>query len=840
MFKKYLVLLFLAMSTIVFCVADSYAKDIPWHYSRAKYFYVFGVDGDPLLGAEDNEFILTIDVPSEEKSDIVIDVYDPDTGGNHDFRTDPSNPWNTVTEFSIYGKSLIEKKEFGESQYNRTYYRFGPYSKEQGEALSTGGYRFEVVVKGIQGDDANLFRFRVTPDSADIYSDDITIRLLPNQGDKMYFYPGISAGTKHIILENYDLDEKGGTSEIFAGRDILFGNSKTQYDVEDSLSGEWRKTLIPVNSTTDGRLKYVITKGTQKYAHAGIKVYDDKGNLLPIYFEQGKAPVPVIEGKPMPAPAPVKAVVKPIKDLGCNKFTFDATESYDSTKRTLSFIWDFGDGNTSTSPVVTHVYEKGGTYTVHLTAKDDSGLGCDTATTTQTVKVNTPPKAEFMLPKIACLSDDIYLDAGKTRDDTSPDLTYMWDFGDGTKGDGVNVRKQYTKGGTYKVSLLVDDNENSSCSTDSISQVIRINTPPLADAGPDIDICLDNLRAEYKVNLDGSGSYDADKDQLTYLWDLGDGTQKQGMRITHIYEKPGSYIITLTIDDGVGSACSVARDTIKADINKSPTASIKTRDSKICVGDEVVFDGSDSLTEEGEQLNYVWDFGDGTSGKGVKTTHIYRKGGRYNPRLTVDDKRGTRCSKAIATVIADVNTAPIARIDGPRIVCIGKTVNFDASNSSDADGDSLRYYWSFGDDVSRQGSQKANYTFRTGGVHTIRLSVDDGRGYECSKADTTISVRVNRPPVANPGANLACCVDEKNYFDGSASTDPDGDKLTYSWDFGDGTKATGEKVYHIYAEPGIYKIVLTVDDNTGTECSTSTASFTANANTPPVPVIKIR
>jgi large repetitive protein len=839
MFRKIIGCFFLSILLTAIAIAEACAKEIPWHHSRAKYFYVFGPDGDPLLGADDHELTLFIDMPAHEKSDLVIDVYDPDTGGNHDFRTDPSNPWDTVTEFSVYGKSMIEKKEFGEGEYNRKYYRFGPYKKEQGQSINDV-YRFKVIAKAITGDDANLFRYKISPRSADVFSDNITIRLLPNEGDKMFFYPEISSGTDYITIANYDLDEKGGTSELFAGSGVLFKESWTKHDVKDSLSGEWKKTRIPIGSTTGGRLKYVITKGTQKYAHAGIKVYDDKGNLLPIYFEQGKAPVPVVHSRPVPEPVPVRAVTKPVKDFGCNKFTFDATESYDITNRPLSFEWDFGDGNTSTKPIVTHVYEKGGNYTVTLTVRDDSGLGCDTAATTQTIRVNTPPKADFTMPDLACLSDEILFDASKTKDDTSTNLTYMWDFGDGTKAEGLRVRKRYEKGGTYKVTLSVDDNENSTCSTDSISKSIRINTPPVAHAGRDIDICLDDFKAEYRVNFDASGSYDADKDRLTYSWDLGDGTSKQGVKVTHIYQRPGRYNVTLTVDDGVNSACSIAKDTIAVDLNKSPVADIKTKDSKICVGDEVIFDGSGSLTEEGEKLSYMWDFGDGTTANGVKATHIYKKGGKYYPRLVVNDNRKTICSEAIATVFVDVNTAPIARIDGPRVVCMGRAIEFDGSKSSDPDGDSLKYSWSFGDEQAKHSRAKASHTFRSPGTHTVRLIVDDGRGYECSQSTATMSVRVNRPPVAHAGANLACCVDERNYFDASGSIDPDGDKLTYNWDFGDGKKATGEKVAHIYEKPGVYKVTLTVDDGSGTECSSSTSSFMVNVNIAPVPIIKIR
>ncbi|MDD5504905.1 MAG: PKD domain-containing protein [Candidatus Omnitrophica bacterium] len=837
--KRCIGLLFTSICLLCFCIVQAYAKDIPWHHSRAKYFYVFGSDGDPLLGADDHELTLYVDVPSSETSDVAIEVFDPDTGSHHDFRTDSSNTWDTVTEFSVFGKDLLDKKEFGAQDYNKAYYKFGPYSADKGQAVSNF-YRFKIVAKGVKGDDANLFRFRIMPDSANVYSDNITIRLLPNQGDKMYFYPEISPGTKYVILENYDLDAEGGTSEIFAGRNVLFGESTTRHTVEDSPSGEWRKTQIPVNAITGGRLKYIITKGTQKYAHAGIKVYDDKGALLPLYFEQGPAPAPIIEGQSVPV-SPVKAVVvTQAKDLGCNKFTFDATDSYDITNRDLSFDWDFGDGNTSKEQVVTHVYEKGGTYTVRLTAKDDSGLGCDTATTTQTVRVNTPPKARFTSPETACLSDNIYFDASGTTDDTSSNLSYVWDFGDGSKAEGLKVRKQYDKGGTYKVSLLVDDNEESSCSTDTVSRSIRINTAPVAVAGSDIDICLEDFKSEYKVIFDGSASYDTDKDRLSYLWDLGDGTEKTGVKITHVYQKPGHYNVTLTVDDGSSSACGTAKDTLKVVLNKAPIASIKTRESKICVGDEVIFDGSGSSTESGENLKYAWDFGDGSRAEGVQVTHVYKKGGKYFPRLVVDDTSDTRCSQALATAVADVNTAPVAKIDAPSVICIGKAVTFDASGSGDPDGDALRYYWSIGDEAVKQAGPKMVYTFNSGGVHTVRLMVDDGRGYECSKTSTAFNIRVNTPPVANAGINLACCVDENTYFDGSYSTDADGDKLSYSWDFGDGKKADGVKVNHVYTKPGRYNVVLTVDDNSGTECNTSVSSFTASVNAPPVPIIKIR
>ena len=77
-------------------------------------------------------------------------------------------------------------------------------------------------------------------------------------------------------------------------------------------------------------------------------------------------------------------------------------------------------------------------------------------------------------------------------------------------------------------------------------------------------------------------------------------------------------------------------------------------------------------------------------------------------------------------------------------------------------------------------------------------------------------------------------------FDASASSDPDGDELTYKWDFGDGTQANGAEVSHIYKEGGRYKVILTVQDNSGALCNKSSDSLKVTVNAPPVPVIKVK
>jgi hypothetical protein len=71
----------------------------------------------------------------------------------------------------------------------------------------------------------------------------------------------------------------------------------------------------------------------------------------------------------------------------------------------------------------------------------------------------------------------------------------------------------------------------------------------------------------------------------------------------------------------------------------------------------------------------------------------------------------------------------------------------------------------------------------------------------------------NHSPFADAGRNVTGLTGRLLWFTGVGSVDPDGDLLTYSWDFGDGTQpASGEQVSHTYAAPRTYTVTLTVSD----------------------------
>jgi len=136
------------------------------------------------------------------------------------------------------------------------------------------------------------------------------------------------------------------------------------------------------------------------------------------------------------------------------------------------------------------------------------------------------------------------------------------------------------------------------------------------------------------------------------------------------------------------------------------------------------------------------------------------------------------------------------------------------------------WYW----DAVNQG-----YAGHPMGIEINNFSVYPGYPYFVNvTADTTWTLFSNKNPVANPGGPYTGYVGNPVQFDGSLSSDPDGDPLTYSWIFGDGGTGAGVSPTHIYANVGTYIVSLTVNDGRG---GVNTASTTAEIKSPPAPTI---
>ncbi|MEY2565584.1 MAG: hypothetical protein QOE35_113 [Actinomycetota bacterium] len=157
-------------------------------------------------------------------------------------------------------------------------------------------------------------------------------------------------------------------------------------------------------------------------------------------------------------------------------------------------------------------------------------------------------------------------------------------------------------------------------------------------------------------------------------------------------------------------------------------------------------------------------------------------------------------------------------------------VSFDASASTDPDGDAMTYSWSFGDGTSILGASATTHTYATAGTYSVVLTVGDVRGGAGTSAKTmTVAGALNQPPVAafsrTPSSGTAPV---SVNVDATSSSDPNGDALTYAWSWGDGTaNGSGVNATHSYTTAGTFTITLTAKD---TSNATSTATSTVQVN----------
>ena len=138
-------------------------------------------------------------------------------------------------------------------------------------------------------------------------------------------------------------------------------------------------------------------------------------------------------------------------------------------------------------------------------------------------------------------------------------------------------------------------------------------------------------------------------------------------------------------------------------------------------------------------------------------------------------------------------------------------VSFDASGSRDSDGTIVGYEWDFGGGATASG-RSVRHTFEQKGEYTVRLTVTDD---DDATAVASESLLVNANPVASIAADPVGGVAPLTVsFDGTGSSDPDGEIQRYAWNFGT-ESAEGEVTTRTFAEPGLYAARLTVTDDLG-------------------------
>ena len=243
---------------------------------------------------------------------------------------------------------------------------------------------------------------------------------------------------------------------------------------------------------------------------------------------------------------------------------------------------------------------------------------------------------------------------------------------------------------------------------------------------------------------------------------------------------------------GGGTATST---TATATVNVAPTAN-PGPSQNVLVGTVVNMDGSASKDSDGGTLTFKWTL----IGKPIGSAATLTNAGYPNPKFTADlagnyvlslvvnDGKIDSAVTSVSVTATTANAAPVANAGNNQNVTIGSTVTLDGTASSDANNDSLTYKWALQSKpinssaaISSLTSAKPTFKADLAGTYVAILVVSDGKASSEIAVISVLASVANSAPVAKAGTNQNVVVGTTVSLDGTASSDANGDTLTYKW-----------------------------------------------------------
>jgi len=534
-------------------------------------------------------------------------------------------------------------------------------------------------------------------------------------------------------------------------------------------------------------------------------------------------------------------------------YFFNGSDSYDPDGSTILYYYWYGFDGWWMGDVKEHtVWQRlpAGRYFQTLSLKGGSGLW---NTTIRHFNVeysgnNTPPVAIINAPQnneTFPVNTSVKFSSSASYDPDGSIVNRTWRISLWptllkTIVDEVNFTYVFPLEGSYRIELFVTDDGGKERSTWMNVQIGGENRAPVANIiSPEAG---STHLAGDPVEFSSEGSFDPDGDELSYLWNFGDGATSGDANPVHYYFSAGEQVVTLTVRDPAGLSGSATLSILVAARPQNLTATIVSPENgaRYTTSEDVAFSAEARSNLPAPDFTYTWDFGDGETGSGRSLTHVYSAAGNYSILLSVSDGAGQ--ASAMCDIVIDApaqNRAPVAIIavadDYQNLTFpVNYAIQFFGNGSYDPDGSPLAFTWSIGDSVAGNGSA-LNRSFSSPGDLTVTLEVSDGslsgtasvviRIYQQSSPE--ISVPPGQKDVRFGNGALSVPAGKGVRFEGAGSTGAV--PLRTSWDFGDGTEGTGLSVTHAYARPGTYQVAYTVKDSYGT----STVRLQVNVRAPP-------
>jgi hypothetical protein len=377
-------------------------------------------------------------------------------------------------------------------------------------------------------------------------------------------------------------------------------------------------------------------------------------------------------------------------------------------------------------------------------------------------------------------------------------LTYHWSAPPGivlsseTAQNPTFIAPEVSIDTEFKFTLIVNDGIADSPPDDVIIKVLHVNKAPTANAGSN-----QSVNEGATVLLNGSASFDPDGDVLTYLWSAAGGiilsstTDAKPTFTAPEVNTDLDYTFSLIVNDGKTNSLEKKVVITVLQVNKAPVANAG-KDQSVNEGAIASLDGSSSTDPDGDIFTYKWKAPPGiilsseTDPKPSFTSPQVSSDTQYIFSLTINDGKTDSQKDEVVMTVLQVNKAPVANAGSDQTVNKAAKVTLDGTASSDPDGDVLTYKWTAPSGIILSSDTDSKPSFTAPDVsadtkYSFMLSVNDGKVNSPTDEVEITVLQINKIPIANAGTDKSVNEGATISLNGSASSDPDGNSLTYKW-----------------------------------------------------------
>jgi hypothetical protein len=398
----------------------------------------------------------------------------------------------------------------------------------------------------------------------------------------------------------------------------------------------------------------------------------------------------------------------------------------------------------------TVVPEYVGTYRITLTVQDINNTWGEEDQMVLEVKPygEARPYANAGADQVVEMGDPVTLNATGSSDDIDI-IEYNWTVSGQPAGSNLFVTDEAEPTvtpevlGKYFFELKVRDTDNLVSDPDTVKvEVVPKDLDPTAMITAPLD--GQEFLTIHDIKFDASESSDPEGSTLTYRWESNIDGFLSNLKTFEWNLTEGTHLITLLVEDDHKNNAT-AYITIKVKEDKYPTPVLTANLTLVLKDQLITFDGSGSNDPEGKVYDYLFKFGDGQDSGWVKQPtfqHAYATSGTYGATLKVKDSIG-QMSGLSKPVMIKVGIRPVAKITASaEKVTVKKKVDFDATASTDQDGNVSSYYFDFGDKTNSGWVEngKLPHTYKNTGRFTVRVKVKDNDGFISDAATVTVKV----------------------------------------------------------------------------------------------------